>query len=50
MIKVNKNGNVITTLKELIEKIPLNGKIQLNMAVTADVANAYDFRISNYEK
>ena len=47
---LDKEGKVITTLKELIEKIPSNEKIQLNMAVTADVANAYDFRISNYEK
>ena len=33
-------------LKGIIDPIEANGKVQLNMAVTADVANAYDFRIS----
>ena len=43
---LDKQGEVITELKGIIDPIEANGKVQLNMAVTADVANAYDFRIS----
>ena len=42
---LNKKGEVITTLKGRIDKIGVGEKVQLNMSVTADVANAYDFRI-----
>lgn len=45
---LNKSGEVITTLKGRIDSIPAGGKVQLNMAVTADVANAYDFKISKF--
>ena len=45
---LDKNGETITTLKGIIDKIPAGESVQLNMAVTADVANAYNFRISNY--
>ena len=43
---LDKQGKVITELKGIIDPIEANGKVQLNMAVTADVANAYDFKIS----
>ena len=43
---LDKQGNVITELKGIIDPVEANGKAQINMAVTADVANAYDFRIS----
>ena len=49
MIKVevlDKSGNTITTLKGVIDAMPAGKKVQLNIAVTADVSNAYDFRIS----
>lgn len=45
---LDKSGNIITTLKGIIDVIPAGGSVQLNMAVTADVANAYDFKISNF--
>lgn len=50
MVKVevlDKSGNTIVTLRGLIDAMPADGSVQLNMAVTADVANAYDFKISN---
>lgn len=50
MVKVevlDKSGNTIVTLRGLIDAMPADGNVQLNMAVTADVANAYDFKISN---
>ena len=43
---LDKQENVVTELKGIIDPVPANGKAQINMAVTADVANAYDFRIS----
>ena len=43
---LDKQGNVITELKGIIDPIEANGKAQINMAVTADVANAYDFKVS----
>ena len=50
MIKIevlDKSGKTITTLSGIIDAMPAGGKVQLNLAVTADVSNAYDFRISN---
>ena len=43
---LDKQGNVITRLLGPIDSIPAGGPVKLNVAVTADVANAYDFRIS----
>ena len=43
---LDKQGNVITRLLGPIDSIPSGGTVKLNVAVTADVANAYDFRIS----
>ena len=43
---LDKQGNVITRLLGPIDSIPAGGTVKLNVAVTADVANAYDFRIS----
>ena len=49
MVKIevlDKNGGVITTLRGTVDRIEDGQKVQLNIGVTADVANAYDFRIS----
>ena len=43
---LDKQGNVITKLLGPIDSMPAGGIVKLNVAVTADVANAYDFRIS----
>ena len=48
MIKIevlDKSGNTITTLSGIIDAMPAGGKVQLNLAVTADVSNAYNFSI-----
>ena len=42
---LDKQGNVITRLNGVIDTVGAGEKVQLNMSVTADVANAYDFRI-----
>ena len=44
---IDKAGKTITTLKGRIDAVPAGGKTQINIGVTADVANAYDFRIKN---
>lgn len=43
---IDKNGGVITTLRGTVDRVEDGQKVQLNIGVTADVANAYDFRIS----
>ena len=43
---LDKQGNVITSLNGTIDTVGAGEKVKLNVAVTADVANAYDFRIS----
>ncbi len=43
---LDRQGNVIIRLLGPIDSIPAGGTGKLNVAVTADVANAYDFRIS----
>lgn len=45
---LDKNENVIATLKGLIEDVKPNGKVELNMSVTVDVLEAKDFRISSF--
>lgn len=42
---LDKQGNVITRLNGVIDTVGAGEKVQLNMSVTGDVANAYDFRI-----
>jgi len=42
---LDKQGNVITSLNGTIDTVGAGEKVQLNMSVTGDVANAYDFRI-----
>ena len=42
---LDKYGNVITRLNGVIDTVGAGEKVQLNMSVTGDVANAYDFRI-----
>ena len=42
---LDKQGKVITSLRGTVAEIPAGGKDQLNVGVTSDVANAYDFRI-----
>lgn len=44
---LDKSGNVITTVRGIINSVKAGETTQLNMGVTADVANAYDFRVSN---
>lgn len=43
---LDKDDNVLTTLRGNIDAMKPKETKQFNMAVTADVANAYDFRIS----
>lgn len=42
---LDKSGQVITTIKGPIDTVKAGAKVQLNTAVTADVANAYDFKV-----
>jgi len=42
---LDKQGKVITSLRATVAEMPAGGKDQLNVGVTSDVANAYDFRI-----
>ena len=42
---LDKNGNVLVELNGLIDPVEPGGTAQLNMGVTADYANAYDFTI-----
>lgn len=44
---LDKNGKVITTVRGYTDEVEAGGKAQLNMSVTADITNAYDFRIKN---
>lgn len=44
---LDKAGKVITELKGIIDTIDVGGKVQLNIAVAADVTNAYNFEIEN---
>ena len=43
---LDEKGSKITELKGIIDPIEAKGKVQLNMGVTIDVSNAYDFEIS----
>lgn len=43
---LNKRGEKITTVKGIVDEVNPGEKVQLNISVTADVANAYDFKIS----
>ncbi len=42
---LDAEGQKITELKGVIDPIQPNGSVQLNIAVTSDVANAYDLEI-----
>ena len=44
----DKSGNTITTVRGIINAMNAGETTQLNMGVTADVANAYDFKVSNF--
>ena len=44
---IDKQGKTITNIKGRIDSVPAGGKVQLNIGVTADIANAYDIKISN---
>ncbi len=46
---LDKDNNLLTTLRGNIGAMKPGETKQLNMAVTADVANAYDFKISEIE-
>ena len=43
---LDEKGSKITELRGIIDPIEAKGKVQLNMGVTIDVSNAYDFEIS----
>ena len=43
---LDEKGEKITEIKGIIAPIEAKGKAQLDMGVTADVSNAYDFEIS----
>lgn len=43
---LDKSGNKITTVRGVIEDLAAKAKFQINASVTADVANAYDFRVN----
>jgi len=42
---IDKNGQVITTIRCPIDAVKPGEKVQLNTSVTADISNAYDFRV-----
>lgn len=42
---LDRQGNIITNLNGTIDTVYAGEKVQLNMSVTGDVTNAYDFRI-----
>jgi len=44
---LDNEGKVIIDLMGVIKQMEVGGKVQLNIAVTADIANAYNFRIIN---
>ena len=49
MVKIeilDNSGKVITDVQGIIDPMKAGEKVQLNVAVSADVANAYDFRIN----
>ena len=43
---LDRQGQIITTIKGPIDGIPAGGTVKLNTSVTADISNAYNFRIS----
>lgn len=43
---LDKTGNKITSSRAVIEDLAAGAKYQLNASVTADVANAYDYRVN----
>lgn len=50
LIKVeilDKTGKVMAELRGVIDRMEAGEKVELNINATVDVANAYDFRISN---
>jgi len=43
---LDNSGKVLTDVQGIIDPMKVGEKVQLNVAVSADVANAYDFRIN----
>ncbi len=43
---IDKNGNEITTIRCPVDSVKSGEKVQLNTAITANIANAYDFRVN----
>ena len=43
---LDKTGNKMTSSRAVIEDLAAGAKYQLNASVTADVANAYDYRVN----
>lgn len=42
---IDKNGNEITTIRCPVDAVKSGEKVQLNTSVTANISNAYDFRV-----
>lgn len=42
---IDKNGNEITTIRCPIDAVKPGEKVQLNTSITADISNAYDFKV-----
>ena len=42
---IDKNGKEITTIRCPIDSVKPGEKVQLNTSITANIANAYDFRV-----
>jgi len=44
---LDNSGNTITDVQGIVDPMKVGEKVQLNVAVSVDVANAYDFRVSS---
>ena len=44
---LDKSGNTITEISGVVDRLESGKKTQLNIGVTGDVSNAYNFEISN---
>lgn len=42
---IDKNGKEITTIRCWVDSVKPGEKVQLNTSITANIANAYDFRV-----
>ena len=42
---IDKNGNEITTIRCWVDPVKPGEKVQLNTSITANISNAYDFKV-----